>query len=79
MSGMYLLRVSQTYEGEVLLEGIVSRVALVVALKDELRRFFTIEFDPQHWDMGGNPEDHEDNYVSIKEHVLSHPWLAVGA
>ena len=46
-----LLRVSRKYENEILLEGIVARAALATALKNELLRFFTTEFDPQHWDI----------------------------
>lgn len=57
-----LLRVTRKYENTTLLEGIVSRATLAAALKDELIRFFTTEFDPQHWDVGRDPEP-EGDYI----------------
>jgi hypothetical protein len=70
-----LLRVTRKYQDKVLLEGIVSRAVLASTFKAELRRFFVEEFDPQHWDLRGDP-DHDDDYVSVKDRVLNHPWLA---
>lgn len=70
-----LLRVSRPYSDEVLLEGIVSRTALASTLKAELRRFFTEEFDPLHWDLRGDP-DNDDDYESVRDGVLNHAWLA---
>ncbi|MFO1262689.1 MAG: hypothetical protein U1E84_05005 [Rhodoferax sp.] len=70
-----LLRISRKYENAILLEGIVSRAALAAALKTELIRFFTAEFDPQHWDVGRDPEP-EDDYIQVKDAMLNHPWLA---
>jgi len=70
-----LLRVTRKYENTTLLEGIVSRVTLAAALKDELIRFFTTEFDPQHWDVGRDPEP-EGDYIQVKDLALSDPWLA---
>ena len=61
-----LLRVRQSYQDEILLEGIVTRAALAGAFKTELRRFFTHDFDPQEWDDGD----------TLKALVLAHPWLA---
>jgi len=69
-----LLRVTRNYENEILLEGVVDRATLASALKSELRRFFTTEFDPQHWDMGRD-EDPEDGYVQTRDRVLGHAWL----
>ena len=71
-----LLRVTRKYENTTLLEGIVARATLAAALKAELLRFFTVEFDPQHWDLRGDPEDIEDDHVFVKDAVLNHPWLA---
>lgn len=70
-----LLRVSRKYESAILLEGIVARTTLASSLKAELIRFFTAEFDPQHWDMGRDPEP-EGDYIQVKDLVLSDPWLA---
>jgi len=70
-----LLRVTRKYENTILLEGIVSRATLAAALKDELIRFFTTEFDPQHWDMGRDPEP-DDDYIQVKDAMLNDPWLA---
>jgi len=70
-----LLRVIRKYSDEFLLEGIVARTSVAAALKSELRRFFTTEFDPQHWDMG-HDDDPEDGYIQIKDRVLNHAWLA---
>ena len=69
-----LLRVTRNYENEILLEGVVDRATLASALKSELRRFFTTEFDPQHWDMGRD-EDPEEGYVQTRDQVLGHAWL----
>ena len=70
-----LLRVTRQYENTILLEGIVSRATLAAALKDELIRFFTTEFDPQHWDMGRDPEP-DDDYIQVRDAMLNDPWLA---
>lgn len=56
-----LLRVTRLYPDELLLEGVVARSELAATFKAELRRFFTLEFDPGHWDGdcsvndGGDP------------------------
>ncbi|MDR2128617.1 MAG: hypothetical protein LBP52_06080 [Burkholderiaceae bacterium] len=50
--------------------GIMPRAALASALRAELRRFFTTEFDPWHWDWFGHKS------FSTTERVLNHPWLA---
>jgi hypothetical protein len=71
-----LLRVTRSYENKILLEGVVDRAILASALKYELHRFFTTEFDPQHWDMGRN-EDPEEGYVQIRDQVLGQAWLAL--
>jgi hypothetical protein len=71
-----LLRVTRKYENEILLEGVVPRATLAAALKAELIRFFTADFDPQHWDLRGDPEDIEDDHVYVKDTVLNDPWLA---
>lgn len=71
-----LLRVTRKYENETLLEGVVPRATLAAALKAELIRFFTADFDPQHWDLRGDPDDLEDDHVHVKDAVLNHPWLA---
>lgn len=70
-----LLRVTRKYENTFLLEGIVSRATLAAVLKTELIRFFTTEFDPQHWDIGRDPEP-DDGYIQVKDVMLSDPWLA---
>lgn len=70
-----LLRVTRKYPDEVLLEGITARATLAAALKAELRRFFTMEFDPEHWDTGRD-DDPEDDYIQTKDRVLNHAWLA---
>jgi hypothetical protein len=70
-----LLRVTRNHDSAILLEGIVDRSALASALKFELCRFFTTEFDPQHWDMGRD-EEPEDGYVQTRDLVLGHAWLA---
>lgn len=66
-----LLRVTRKYSDEVLLEGIVARATLATALKTELRRFFTTEFDPQHWDMERD-DDPEDGYIRTKDQARLH-------
>ncbi len=71
-----LLRITRNYENEILLEGVVDRATLASALKSELRRFFTTEFDPQHWDMGRD-EDPEEGYVQTRDQVLGHAWLSL--
>ena len=73
-----LLRVTRKFSDEALLEGIVARATLAAALKSELRRFFTTEFDPQHWDLRGDDFDDEDDYVQVKDRVLNHAWFATG-
>lgn len=70
-----LLRVSRQYENTILLEGIVSRGTLAAVLKDELIRFFTTEFDPQHWYMGRDPKP-DDDYSLDNDAMLNDPWLA---
>lgn len=70
-----LLRVTRKYENSTLLEGVVPRATLAAALKAELIRFFTAEFDPQHWDLRGDPDDVEDDHVYVKDAVLNHPWV----
>lgn len=70
-----LLRVARSYLNEILLEGIVSRAALAAALKVELRRFFNDEFDPHHWDDRGD-DDPEDEFITTKDRMLNHAWLA---
>lgn len=69
-----LLRVTRNYDNEILLEGVVDRATLASALKSEVRRFFTSEFDPQHWYMGRD-EDLEEGYVQTRDQVLGHAWL----
>jgi hypothetical protein len=69
-----LLRVTRNYDNEILLEGVVDRATLASVLKFELRRFFTTEFDPQHWDMGRD-EDPENGYIQTRDQVLGHVWL----
>jgi len=73
--GRVLLRVTRKYTDDILLEGIVARAALAAALKTELLRFFTTEFDPRDWDRPGD-EDPEDEGIQVKDRVLNHPWLA---
>ena len=70
-----LLRVTRRYTGGILLEGIVARTALAAALKTELLRFFTKEFDPRHWDRPGGG-DSEDEGIQVKDRALNHAWLA---
>ena len=70
-----LLRIVRSWNTTLLLEGIVSRQALAKTLKAEMERFFTSEFDPQHWDLGDYP-DHEEGYMPVRETVLNHPWIA---
>lgn len=72
-----LLRVCRKYSDEIALEGLVSRTALAIALKSELRRFFSSEFDPAHWDDRGgtDEEDNEDGSVSTKTRVTEHQWI----
>ena len=69
-----LLRVIRKYEEEVLLEGIVARAALAAALKAELLRFFTTEFDPQNWNHHQHPNP--DDPVEVRDMVLNNPWIA---
>ena len=73
--GRVLLRVTRDDSDEFMLEGIVARTALAAALKAELIRFFTAEFDPQHWDVGRG-RDAEEGYIQTRDRVLNHPWLA---
>ncbi|MBF0582675.1 MAG: hypothetical protein HQL80_00425 [Magnetococcales bacterium] len=58
----------------IFLEGIVSRLTLATLLKEELRRFFTLEFDPDHWEK--YEKEFNPSYVSIRDRVLGHSWLA---
>ena len=53
---------------------IVSRGALAAALKTELIRFFTTEFDPLHWDSHGDSEA-DDDHVPLKDTMLNDLWL----
>lgn len=69
-----LLRITRKYGRATLLEGVVPRSTLAATLKAELIRFFTTEFDPQHWDVGPDP-DPDDGDIQVKDVVLSHPWL----
>lgn len=71
--GRVLLRVSRKYDDEILLEGIVSRTDLAASMKAELRRFFTTEFDPQHWDL--RSDDLEDDFIQTKDRVVNHAWF----
>jgi hypothetical protein len=64
-----LLRVTHRYSDGISLEGIVSRADLASALKNELRRFFTTDFDPQHWDS------YKTDDIQVKDLVLNHTWL----
>lgn len=70
-----LLRVTKDDADAILLEGIVARTALAAALKAELIRFFTTEFDPQHWDVGRG-RDAQEGYIQTRDRVLNHTWLA---
>lgn len=72
-----LLRVRRKYSDAITLEGVVSRPALASAMRSELRRFFSSEFDPEHWDHRGadDDEDEEDGHVSTKDRVTNHPWI----
>lgn len=72
-----LLRVRRKYSDAIALEGVVSRPALASAMRSELRRFFSSEFDPEHWDHRGgeDEEDEEDSHVSTKDRVTKHPWI----
>lgn len=65
----------ETYENKTPLEGIVSSAKLAEALKAELVRFFTTEFDPLHWDLRGDTEP-SDDHVLTKDIALNHPWVA---
>ena len=69
-----LLRVSRKYPDEIMLEGILTRSTLAHTLQAELCRFFTTEFDPEHWDQGRADDPHTD-YIGIKDRMLNHPWL----
>jgi len=88
-----LLRVRRKDEdvdkNEILLEGIVARATLAATLKAELIRFFTTDFDPQHWDLRydnnlendndlENGDDPENECIQIRDFILNHPWLASG-
>ena len=66
-----LFRVAEKYADDIQLEGIVSRAALAASLKAELRRFFSSEFDPNHWDE----EEADEDYVLTRDRVLNHPWM----
>lgn len=69
-----LLRVTSKHESEIRIEGIVARADLACAMRSELRRFFTTEFDPQHWDEGN--DSLEDGDTPLRRQVLANPWLA---
>ncbi|MEO5333412.1 MAG: hypothetical protein H7839_15470 [Magnetococcus sp. YQC-5] len=58
----------------IFLEGMVPRVVLATLLKEELRRFFTFEFNPDQWER--YEKEFNPSYVSIKDRVLRHSWLA---
>ena len=61
---------------KVLLEGIISRASLAAALKNELRRFFTEDLNPQEWDVPFyNPEDYDGGYVHLHERIQGNWWL----
>lgn len=51
----------------------ISRSALAKALKLELRRFFTDEFDQNHWDFRLIEEF--PAYIPTRQRVLQHPWI----
>lgn len=70
-SNRVLFRVAEKYADDIQLEGIVSRAALAASLKAELRRFFSSEFDPNHWDE----EEADEDYVQTRDRVLNHPWM----
>jgi hypothetical protein len=67
-----LFRVTRKYENDILLEGIVARAELGAALRGELRRFFSSEFDPDDWNGG------DDSELPLRDRVLNHPWIALG-
>lgn len=75
-----LLRVTREYtsglDDKILFEGVVERAAMASALKKELRRFFTEEFNPQEWDVRFyDPEDNEDGHVYLHERIQGNQWL----
>jgi len=69
-----LLRVTSQHPEHILLEGIVSRSVFTTALKTELLRFFTVEFDPDHWD--GLEDDAGHLFSPLKNRALKHMWLS---
>lgn len=85
-----LFRVTRKDTGEILLEGIVDRSAFGASWRAELRRFFSSEFDPKHWgdercadapaDDGDESDDDPSScfFVSVRDRVLQHPWIADG-
>lgn len=74
-----LLRLTREHFGdtyEVFLEGAVSRTALAAALKNELRRFFAEEFNPQEWDMWPRRAEGSDNgCMYLHERLQYNHWL----
>ena len=67
-----LLRIKHKYSLDVLLEGVVSRKSLASALKDEMRRFFSAEFNPDDWEL---PNLDEDENVDSKGFKVKHPAM----
>lgn len=54
---------------------IINRQALVRAFQIEIKRFFSQEFDPLHWDKAGIDEkDIAFRQDGLKEWVLNHTW-----
>ena len=66
-----LFRVIEPYDNEeVFVEGIVSRLELVTAFRNELLRFFWTEFNPKHWDSN------DEKKYPLKQRMLSDSWLS---
>jgi len=57
---------------QVLLETVAPRTELAAAFKEELRRFFTEDFDPKEWDY----REGEEYGIAVRAKILSHPWLS---
>lgn len=83
-----LFRVAKNHGNAIALEGITARSDLGEGLGAELRRFFTSEFDPEHWDRvpdagtaflngpGVGMAHEAGSHVEAKDRVLGHPWIA---
>lgn len=53
----------------------INQQALVRAFQIEIKRFFSQDFDPNHWDKRGFDEEDEEFYQDgLKEWVLNHQW-----